>query len=113
MELVREGDKNYRFGDWGIKYLFRGPRLDWGVFYLKPGTKLGAHYHNQVEETFFILEGKGFLKTEGQEITLEKGCALHLNPGEKHDLYALADSFLRGIFIKSPYLPEDKVDCSI
>ena len=54
MELVREEDKAYRFGDWGIKYLFRGPRIDWGVFYLKPGTNLGAHYHNQVEETFFI-----------------------------------------------------------
>ncbi|HPZ40366.1 MAG TPA: cupin domain-containing protein [Candidatus Atribacteria bacterium] len=113
MELVREEDKAYRFGDWGIKYLFRGPNLDWGMFYLKPGTNLGAHYHHQVEEAFFILEGRGFLRTDGGEVAVEKGCALHLAPGEKHDLYAPEDSFLRGIFIKSPYLPEDKVDCSI
>ncbi len=37
MELVREEDKVYCFGDWGIKYLFRGPRIDWGGFILSQG----------------------------------------------------------------------------
>ena len=37
MELVREEDKAYRFGDWGIKYLFRGPRIDWECFILSQG----------------------------------------------------------------------------
>ena len=111
MELVREEDKAYRFGDWGIKYLFRGPRIDWGVFYLKPGTNLGAHYHNQVEETFFILEGKGLLRTEGQEIALERMC-LYLAPGENTTFMHQKTPFT-GYFIKGPYLPEDKVDCSI
>ncbi len=111
MEWVREEEKAFREGDWGIKYLFRGPRLDWGIVYLKPGTNMGAHYHEEVEETFFILEGKGILKVNGQEIPVERGMAFRLEPHEKHDLFAPCDSSLKGIFIKVPYLPEDKINC--
>lgn len=110
MEVVRESDRVFREGDWGIKYLFRGPRLDCGIVYLKPGTNMGAHYHREVEETFFILEGKGVLKLNDEDIPVEAGMALRVEPGERHDLCAL-DTPLRGIFVKTPYLPEDKVSC--
>jgi quercetin dioxygenase-like cupin family protein len=64
MEMVREEEKTFRNGDWGIKYLFRGPRLDWGIVFLKPGTSMGAHYHEEVEETFSHSGGSG--SPEGQ-----------------------------------------------
>ncbi|MGQ9472733.1 MAG: cupin domain-containing protein [Candidatus Caldatribacteriaceae bacterium] len=108
---MREEEKVFRGGDWGIKYLFRGPRLDWGIIYLKPGTSMGAHYHEEVEETFFILEGRGILRVNGEEIPVSQGMAFRLEPGEKHDLYTQENSSLRGIFIKVPYLPEDKINC--
>lgn len=111
MEMVRESEKSFRNGDWGIKYLFRGPRLDWGVVFLKPGTCMGAHYHREVEETFFILEGKGILRINEAEIPVEGGVAFRVEPGERHDLCTGEDSSLKGIFIKVPYCPEDKVDC--
>ena len=111
MEMVREEEKTFRNGDWGIKYLFRGPRLDWGIVFLKPGTSMGAHYHEEVEETFLILEGQGALKVNGSEIPVAQGMAFRLEPGEKHDLRAAEHSHLRGIFIKVPYLPDDKINC--
>ena len=52
MERVNEKEKEFRFGDSGPKYLFRGPKHEWGIVVLKPGQTLGAHYHNEVEETF-------------------------------------------------------------
>lgn len=110
MEIVHEQERAFREGDWGIKYLFRGPRLDCGIVYLKPGTSMGAHYHREVEETFIILEGKGVLKLNGQSIPVEAGMSFRVEPGERHDLCA-SESFLRGIFVKVPYLPEDKVSC--
>ncbi len=110
MEMVNEREQAFRQGDWGIKYLFRGPRLDCGVVYLKPGTNMGAHYHKEVEETFIILEGKGYLRLENRDIPVEAGTAFRVEPGERHDLLAF-DMPLRGIFVKVPYLPEDKVSC--
>lgn len=110
MEMVNEREQAFRQGDWGIKYLFRGPRLDCGVVYLKPGTNMGAHYHKEVEETFIILEGKGYLRLDNRDIPVEAGMALRVEPGERHDLLA-PDMPLRGIFVKVPYLPEDKVSC--
>jgi len=110
VEIVHERDRTFREGDWGIKYLFRGPHLDCGVVYLKPGTSMGAHYHREVEETFFILEGRGILRVNGQDVPVAAGMALRVEPGERHDLLAL-DVPLRGIFVKVPYLPEDKVSC--
>ncbi|MDK2896111.1 MAG: hypothetical protein PWP04_231 [Candidatus Atribacteria bacterium] len=111
MEYVRADEKDFRHGDWGIKYLFRGPRVDWGIVYLKPGTSLGKHFHHQVEETFYILEGKGILQVDERELTVEAGTAVRLEPGEKHDLLASSEEAVRGIFIKVPYLPQDKVNC--
>lgn len=111
MEYVRASEKDFRQGDWGIKYLFRGPRIDWGIVYLKPGSNLGRHFHQQVEETFYILEGKGVLRVNEQELELEAGTAVRLEPGEKHDLLASPEEALQGVFIKVPYLPQDKVSC--
>ncbi len=111
MDLVKEKDMPFRHGDWGIKYLFRGPRLDWGVVVLRPGEKMGAHYHEQVEETFFILEGEGKFVVDGKEVPVEAGTGCRLEPGERHDLVASSRHSLRGVFIKTPYLPDDKKAC--
>lgn len=40
MERVNESEKEFRFGDAGPKYLFRGPRIEWGILVLKPGGSL-------------------------------------------------------------------------
>jgi len=111
MERVKEAEKPYRNGDWGIKYLFRGPRIDWGIVFLKPGQNMGAHYHREVEETFFILEGEGIMRVNDEELRVSAGDAIRLEPEERHDLRATESSFLKGIFIKVPYLPEDKINC--
>lgn len=110
MEIVREKEKYFRQGDWGIKYLFRGPRIDWGIVSLLPGKKMGTHYHREVEETFYILEGSGILTVDGEDFPVESGMAIQLKPGEKHDLRSGEGISLKGLFIKVPYLPDDKVD---
>ena len=109
MERVNESEKEFRFGDSGPKYLFRGPRIEWGILILNPGRSLGAHYHKEVEETFYILEGKTKLFIDDAEYLAGAGDAFRLEPGEKHDILNDSQSPVRAIFIKCPYKPEDKI----
>ena len=43
MEQVNEHDLEFRNGDNGPKYLFRGPHWEGGIIVFKPGQELGAH----------------------------------------------------------------------
>jgi len=109
MERVNEREREFRFGDSGPKYIFRGPRMEWGILILKPGGSLGDHYHKEVEETFYLLEGKARLLVDGTEYSGGAGDAFRLEPGEKHNIMNDSQSALRAVFIKCPYKPEDKI----
>jgi len=109
MERVNEKEKEFRFGDSGPKYLFRGPRIEWGILILKPGESLGAHYHNEVEETFYLLDGSAKFLIDGVDYFGGAGDAFRLEPGEKHDILNDSKSLMRAVFIKCPHKPEDKV----
>jgi len=109
VERVNERDREFRFGDSGPKYLFRGPRIEWGILILKPGESLGAHYHREVEETFYFVEGKAKLFVDDTEFLAGTGDAFRLEPGDKHDILNESQFPVRAVFIKCPYKPEDKI----
>ncbi|MEA3401049.1 MAG: cupin domain-containing protein [Armatimonadota bacterium] len=110
MERVNESDCEFRHGDHGPKYLMRGPHIDWGVIVFKPGQEMGAHAHNQVEETFFFLEGTPLMVVDDQQFRVAPGDAFRLEPPEAHNIINDTDQDTRLVFIKTPYLPDDKVD---
>ena len=111
MKRVNEDELKFRKGDSGPKYLLRGPRIDWGVLVLKPGETLGSHFHNEVEETFFFLQGSPIVKVNGQEIRARVGDAFLMEPKDQHDIINDGAEPTKMVFMKSPYLPDDKVDC--
>jgi mannose-6-phosphate isomerase-like protein (cupin superfamily) len=111
MQQVNEQALEYRGGDSGVKYLFRGPKIDWGVVLFKPGQTLGHHFHERVEETFYFVEGKGGrMIVNGQEFPIRIGDAFRLDPTDRHDIINDTDAPLKAVFIKSAYDPKDKVD---
>ena len=110
MEKIKESEQEYRGGDWGVKYLFRGPRIDWGVILLQPGQRLGRHYHHEVEETFYILEGQATFVINDVKHLLGAGEAVRLEAPSRHDVVNEDHQPLKMVFIKCPYLPRDKVD---
>ncbi len=112
MERVNEADLEFRHGDHGPKYLLRGPRMEWGIIVFRPGQELGRHYHNEVEETFFFLEGTPLMIVDDEEYRVRPGDAFRLEPGEAHNIVNDTGQDTRLIFIKVPYLPEDKVSVS-
>ena len=109
MQKVSEGEFRYRNDSSGVKYLIRGPKIDWGVLLLLPDQTLGGHYHNEVEETFYVIEGEGVFVVNGVEHPTKPGDAFRLEPGDRHDICNRSTEPLKVVFIKCPYLPKDKV----
>lgn len=110
MELINEQEREFRFGDSGPKYLFRGPRFEWGLIVLKPGQQLGRHCHQEVEEHFYVLAGTPKMAADNQELRLQPGDVIRLEAPECHNIINDTQQDIRLVFIKCPYLPNDKID---
>jgi mannose-6-phosphate isomerase-like protein (cupin superfamily) len=110
MERVNEQDIEYRSGDSGAKYLFRGPKIDWGVLRLNPGGTLGHHYHERVEETFYFVRGEPLMVVNCEKFRVRVGDAFRLDASDTHDIINDTDGVVDCIFIKSTYEPKDKVN---
>ena len=108
MQRVNEKTLQYRKGDSGPMYLMRGPRIEWGIIRLKPGEEMGRHGHREVEETFYFFDGEPRIIVDGAPHRVREGDAFRLEPGERHDIVNDTPGPVRVIFIKAPYLPEDK-----
>lgn len=109
MERVNEYELPFRKGDSGPKYFFRGDRLEWGIIVLKPGEKMGQHGHNEVEEMFYFVEGEPTILINDEPYQVRQGDAFRVSPKEKHDIHNNTNSNVKIVFIKCPYIPEDKI----
>jgi len=110
MFIVNEKEKEYRFGDSGPKYLMRGPRMNYGVVRLKSGEDFNAHYHNVMEENFFVLEGKIDFAVDGKQYTLGEGEFIHIEPGQVHYLKNNTETPVKAAFALAPFMENDKVE---
>ena len=70
MFVINENEREYRFGDSGPKYLMKGPRSNFALVRFNPGEDFQAHYHDVMEENFYILEGKVDIVVDGKVNTL-------------------------------------------
>jgi len=109
MQRTSEAANEYRGKGWGVKYLMRGPNVDWGVILLHPGQELGEHGHRQVEELFFFLSGRATMLVNGQAHEATAGDAFRLEPQERHNIRNDGPVDVKVVFIKTPYLPDDKI----
>ncbi|MBN2878455.1 MAG: cupin domain-containing protein [Clostridia bacterium] len=110
MQLVKEKDIEYRFGDSGPKYLRKGPRLSAGVVVLQPGQDFKNHFHNIMEESFLILEGKVDISIDDTVYTCEPGDLITAEPGETHHLMNNYDEPMKAVFMLAPFQLQDKVE---
>lgn len=109
MRIVKESEQEFRFGDWGPKYLRRDRDWEGGVIVVAPGKKLEYHYHEEVEECFYVIQGKPTIVVNGLETTLEPTEAIIVSPREHHTIKNETPETAKVFFVKSPYLPKDRV----
>ncbi len=109
IKKVNEKDFEYRNGDSGVKYLMRGPSIDWGIILLKPGELMGRHGHNEIDETFYFIEENGVMFVDDKEYNAPQGSVFLVEPKEYHDIKNTSDKPLKIVFIKGDYKPNDKI----
>lgn len=109
MYIVEEKDKEYRFGDSGPKYLMKGPRMNFALVRFKPGEDFDAHYHNIMEENFYILEGEIDIVVDGVVNHMKAGQMIHIEPGEVHYCINNYDAPVKMVSTLAPYQEVDKV----
>lgn len=110
MFKLNENEKEYRFGDSGPKYLMKGPRMNFALVQFMPGEDFKAHYHNFMEENFYIIEGKIDIIVDGVCNVLSTGDFIHIEPGEKHYCINNYDKPVKMVSALSPYQESDKVE---
>ena len=110
MKHINEKDFQYRGGESGVKYLMRGPSIDWGLILLKPGEKMAekAHGHNLLDETFYFVEGDGVMIVNDKEFAALEGSVFLVEPKEMHNIRNDSQKRIKIVFIKGDYKPDDK-----
>ena len=88
----------------------KGPRMNFALVQFMPGQDFRAHYHNVMEENFFILEGKIDIVVDGTVHTLSKGDLIHIEPGEVHYCRNAYDVPVKMVSTLAPYQEVDKVE---
>jgi len=110
MKRVDEKDFQYRGGESGVKYLMRGPSIDWGLILLKPGEQMAdkAHGHKLLDETFYFVEGDGVMIVDGKDFNALEGSVFLVEPKEMHNIRNNSQKPIKIVFIKGDYKPDDK-----
>ena len=110
MFVINENEREYRFGDSGPKYLMRGPRSSFAVVKFNPGQDFPAHYHEIMEENFYVLEGKIDIYVDDKKVTLSKGQFIHIEPNEVHYVKNPYDEPIVMVSTLAPFRETDKVE---
>ena len=62
---------------------------------LPEGGTTQEHYHGKTEEIYFILQGTGQIRIEGEVRAVKPGDAIALPPGQRHKLWNLGKGEMR------------------
>lgn len=110
MFILNENEREYRFGVSGPKYLMKGPRMNFALVQFMPGEDFTAHYHNVMEENFFILEGEVDIVVDGKVNHLTAGDFIHIEPEEIHYVINNSDKPIKMVSCLAPFTDPDKIE---
>ena len=62
---------------------------------LEPGASTQEHFHTKTEEIYFITQGQGRIRIDGELRGVSKGDAIAIPPGSRHKLWNTGEEQLR------------------
>jgi len=111
MKKIDSNDIPWSWGDAGVRYMHQGPDIEWGLLRMKPGQSshdYGKHIHHVVTETFYFISGTPKFIINGKEYRIQPGESYVIEPYDDHNLVNDTNEDLLALFIKHPYMPEDR-----
>ncbi len=69
---------------------------------LPAGGSTQEHYHPKTEEIYYITDGKGRMRIEGETRDVAAGDAIAIRPGQRHKLWNTGSEPLRLLCCCSP-----------
>jgi mannose-6-phosphate isomerase-like protein (cupin superfamily) len=80
----------------------RAEKLSIADIIIPAGVKVRPHYHEVIEEIYYVTEGSGLMHVDGKERRIGVGDAVVIKPGERHFVDNDTDSDLRLIVTCTP-----------
>jgi len=78
---------------------------------IPPGKASSLHYHKNSEETYYILEGEGWMRIDQREFSLQPGQACLIEPAEQHQITNRGKTDLKFLAVCAPaWVPEDSFE---
>ncbi|MDD3212509.1 MAG: cupin domain-containing protein [Eubacteriales bacterium] len=90
--------------------MMKGPRMNFAIVQFQAGQDFKAHYHNVMEENFFILEGEVDIVVDGVTHHLTPGQLIHIEPSEVHYVVNHSNAPVKMISTLAPFMDPDKVE---
>ena len=80
---------------------------------IPPGKSCALHFHKISEETYYILNGEGWMRIDQEEFSLHPGQACLIEPGENHQIFNRGQVDLEFLAVCAPaWVPEDSYEVS-
>ena len=96
-------DKDFIEGVCGERFRILNESGDYNLSYVLVRNRVLRHKHERRDETYFILEGEGILKTEeGREMHVKKNNMFNVLRGTFHSLERTSSIPLAVMMISSP-----------
>lgn len=107
LESVQKEYKNKIDKPWGYeKVLVYTDKYLTKELYLKEGFKTSFHYHENKDETMYILSGAGYIEFEDRKEHFTKNDSIRIEPNIIHSIVATENTILHEI--STPYLDDTK-----
>lgn len=84
--------------------------MNFALVQFQAGEDFPAHYHNIMEENFFILEGETDIYVDGVCHHLVAGDFIHIEPKEVHYVVNRSNAAVKMISTLAPFEEVDKVE---
>ncbi len=85
-----------------------GAKFLWlGTSSVDPGFSSNAHAHEEQEEVFYCVSGKGMMRVDEEEVLLEPGVVVYVPPKGVHQLINNGEEVLKVVSaVAPPFIPE-------
>lgn len=99
-EIAQE-NKDFR------RVLHTGKKSQLVIMSIPTGGEIGEETHDHVEQTLYILSGKGKAVLNNEERTIQAGDFIVVEPGTKHNFFCTGEESMQIITV---YAPPNHID---